>query len=582
MRGEVEQGDRVAAAASTARRSLSSAAHASVPGHPAIASMTNSRELAAPAWSRRERVLFAGTLAIVALLPWTVRRWPSQDGPNHLAVAHVLERYADPGSPFPRYFDVETGFRPSTAIYTLLMFLGHALGLPCAEKLLVSVAIILAPTALVALVQRAVPRRSGNVLLALPFALGWAFAMGFLSFALAMGAGVLTFALGWSPPGEVVDRRALAVRSGLAAVAFFLCVWLHPVCAAIVGLSLLLLEGGALTRASTWARLVVVAGPGTLFLAIAYAAARAPAQTAAVPTETQWANPLQLLGGIVETQIAYSPLELIPRLVALALLARFAWRGIRSRSPLGATAEGALARVVIVLLVLYLVTPVAVHGWFYASTRFLLFASLLLPAVADVPPRVARRLPGIAAALTLAVLAAEVPDVWRTSGQLQDVVDTGAGVARGARLLPMDFAARLMGPQPLAHAWAELVVDRDAVASQLFAAGKPRMGGEAFRTLGFRPGVLDQGTGILPWSTYEGWHDVARKCGSNAVLAWFVAAKADCAALLDERVHVLDRVLDRYDDVLMIDPPPYAQTMLGDRVALVERRGSVLLFRVVR
>jgi len=123
------------------------------------------------AWSRRHAVVFGATLAVLGLLPWTVRHWPSQDGQNHLAVAHILMHYGDPGSPFPRYVDIETGFRPSTAIYGVLTWLGQAMPLPTAEKLLVSVAIVLIPSSLLLLVRRALPRRSVNVMLALEAAL---------------------------------------------------------------------------------------------------------------------------------------------------------------------------------------------------------------------------------------------------------------------------------------------------------------------------------------------------------------------------------------------------------------------------
>ena len=87
--------------------------------------------------------------------------------------------------------------------------------LQTAEKLLVSVAIVLIPSSLLLLVRRALPRRSVNVLLALPFAVGWAFAMGFLSFLLALGLGLLTLALAWDAPGAQpgAPKSVSAMRS---------------------------------------------------------------------------------------------------------------------------------------------------------------------------------------------------------------------------------------------------------------------------------------------------------------------------------------------------------------------------------
>ena len=533
------------------------------------------------AWSTRHTVVFTATVAVLALLPWTVRRWPSQDGPNHLAVAHVLMHYGDPGSPFPQYLDIETGFRPSTGVYEILTLLGRMVPLQTAEKVLVSLAIVLLPTSLLLLVRRALPRRSVNVLLALPFAVGWALAMGFLSFLLGMGFGIITLALAWDAPREGGGKRPLGSRHALAAAAFFICVWFHPVGAMIAGLGLLLLEWRSLRRLTAWARILPVVAPGALFLVGSYAAAHNPPTSSVTSTETYFADPLTLVGGLFEFHLAYTPLELVPRLFALMVLVRFAYRGIRAYSPLGSTPEGGVARVVLCFVMLYCVTPAALRGWFYSSTRLLLFASLLLPAVAEIPARIGRRLLVVAPALTAAVLAVQWPNIRSTSQQMQDVLDVGASIPRGARLVPMDFTARLLGPQPLAHAWAELVVERDAIASQLFAAGKPRMGGERFRSLTFHAGVLDEATGSLPWSTYEGWYDVVRKCSAEPLLAWLAFRSGDCAALLAERKATLDAVLDRYDYVLMLDPPGYARSLVASHLELLDTRGSVWMYRVL-
>jgi len=534
-------------------------------------------------WSVRHSVVFAGTTVVLALLPWTVRHWPSQDGQNHLAVAYVLMHYRDPGSPFPQYVDVETVLRPSSGLYAALCVLGRFVSLQTAEKALVSLAIALPPASLLLLVRRTIPRRTVNVLLVLPFASGWALAMGFLGFQLSMGFGILTLALCWDPsePGRLTSRHVLA------AVAYVVCAYLHPVVALMTGLALLVLEGRSLRRPAHWFGVLVMTGPAALFMAGSYLSA-GPAPEGSAVTETFFAGPRELLRGLFEYQVAYSPLELIPRGVALVLLVWFAYRGIRRHPPLGSTAEGAVGRVVLVFLLLYCVTPVAFRGWFYASPRFLLFALILLPLVGEIPPRVARPLLVLAPVLTCAVLAVQWPDLWRTSRQMQDILDVGASIPRGSRLIPMDFAARPFGPQPLGHAWAQLVFDREVVASQLFAAGKPRMGGERFRTLTFRPGVLDAASGKLPWSTYETWYEVVRECRDHPVPPPpapfprpFGRLFGGCAGLLAGRRAALDAVIDRYDYVLMLDPPDYGRALLEEHLELRSRVGSAWLFAVV-
>jgi len=535
------------------------------------------------AWSRRHTQVFIATVAVLAALPWSVRHWPSQDGQNHLAVAHILMHYGDPGSPFPQYLDIETGFRPSAATYEILCFLGRFMALQTAEKVMVSLAIALLPVSLLLLVRRALPNRTVNVMLALPFAVGWAFAMGFVSFLLCMGFSIVTLALGWEPPVEGQAAPRVGGRHLLAAVTYFIAVWFHPVGAMIAGLAMLLLEWRSLRRPTEWLRILVVTGPAALFLVGSYLAAHPAPQSSAVPTETYFADPMSLLGGLFEYHLAYTPLELVPRLVALVLMVRFAYAGMRKSSPMGATAEGAIGRVIIAFMVLYCVTPSALRGWFYSSTRFLLYASLLLPALADIPARIQRRLILVGPVLAAAVLVAQWPNIWATSRQMQDILDVGATLPRGAKLVPMDFSVRLLGPQPLDHAWAELLVDREVVASQMFAAGKPRMGGERFRTLTFHPGTLDIETGKLPWSTFETWYDDVRKCSYAGTLrSWLVHVNGTCEGMLAERKAGLEAVIDRYDYVLMIDPPQYGRDLIAPHLKLLSHVGSAWMYAVVR
>ncbi|MGH7435301.1 MAG: hypothetical protein ACRENE_06475, partial [Polyangiaceae bacterium] len=125
----------------------------------------------AVAWSRQHGQVFAASLLALASTPWTVRHWPSQDGPNHLAVAHVIASYGDPGSPFPRYLSVKHGFRPSAALDVIFSQASRLMPLETAEKCLVSATLVLLPLSVLLLAWRAIPRRAPNVFLLLPFVL---------------------------------------------------------------------------------------------------------------------------------------------------------------------------------------------------------------------------------------------------------------------------------------------------------------------------------------------------------------------------------------------------------------------------
>src|SRR5690349_11576036 len=113
-----------------------------------------SAEEEAVAWSRRHSQVLGASLLALAGVPWSVRHWPSQDGPNHLAVAHVIASYSDPGSPYPQYFSVKHGFRPSAALDVIFSHASRLMPLETAEKCVVSAAIILLPLSLLVLAWR--------------------------------------------------------------------------------------------------------------------------------------------------------------------------------------------------------------------------------------------------------------------------------------------------------------------------------------------------------------------------------------------------------------------------------------------
>jgi hypothetical protein len=184
-------------------------------------------------------------------------------------------------------------------------------------------------------------------------------------------------------------------------------------------------------------------------------------------------------------------------------------------------------------------------------------------------------------ALAGAVLAIQWPFIHRASLQMQDVVDVGASLPRGAKLLPMDFNGNVLGPQPTIDAWAALVVEHDAVASQIFAAGRPGMGGERFRALTFRPGVIDTATGTLPWSGFEMWSDVWRACADpRSAVRWFVHVDVNCADSLAARRRTTEEVIDRYDYVLMLGPAEDGQELLASHLRLVRHIGSAWMYAV--
>jgi hypothetical protein len=202
-----------------------------------------------------------------------------------------------------------------------------------------------------------------------------------------------------------------------------------------------------------------------------------------------------------------------------------------------------------------------------------------LPLGAQFPPRVARRLVVIGPALAAVVLAIQWPFVRGASRQIQDVIDAGATLPRGAKIVPADFNASPLGPQPTIDAWGYLVLEHNAIVSQVFASGRPRMGGERFRTLTFHPGVLDVVTGRLPWSGFEMWSDVWRPCAPEGSPArWFVHTDGTCADAVAARQRALAEVLDRYDYLLMLGPSERERELFASGLRLVSHVGAAWMY----
>ena len=108
------------------------------------------------------------------------------------------------------------------------------------------------------------------------------------------------------------------------------------------------------------------------------------------------------------------------------------------------------------------------------------------------------------------------------------------------------------------------------------------MGGERFRMVSFHPGILDVDSGALPWSDFEMWNDIGRACAEpGAAVNWFVHRDDEpCSQHLAERTRKLEKVIDRYEYLLMLAPPELGRELLPQKLHLVRRAGSAWLYAI--
>ena len=159
-----------------------------------------------PRWSRgrlsgagrHSRLLTAAGLCILvlfALLPvWVVEYFPSQDGPNHLLIAEGWSHYDEADADLSRaYFALNPHIEPNLAVYPLLALFGHLTDPATAEKLLVSLVVILWAMAGVYAVA-SVDRQAWPLsLLLVPIIFGYHLHMGYYNFVLSLSGFVFVF-----------------------------------------------------------------------------------------------------------------------------------------------------------------------------------------------------------------------------------------------------------------------------------------------------------------------------------------------------------------------------------------------------
>lgn len=436
--------------------------------------------------------------SLLAALPFTLVYWPSQDGPNHLAMVHIVRDLAqNPNSPFASYFDVDLSLRSYMGQYYLLLALGEFVSLATAEKLVAALCILGWIMACAVIIWRTAPERWPNLFLALPLATGWTQMMGFTSFNLALPLGVVAIAVAWRRHED--GRRYPYVRTACASALLFLATFAHPIALTLVVLSLIVLELRKLRRVEFWLRLVCVAGPGfALLLSHDPPPVASPAlctpnflQGVLCPTPTRQAHFRSLVGGLnmaLASQATLSFAELPVRGGALLLLVI----GLRGRAKAGlwsGTTTGSSFRLLVAFLVAYFVGPQSIEPvGAYMSERGLAAALITLPAVSSCVIG-ARRSVWLGSLCAISIFAIQHVAGRSIGSRIDQVVQAAEPMTAGQTLLPVNFDPSFGAPsvEPGRHAWGHIVMRKNVFVPYLFAgATERRLAGHGYRPLLFK------------------------------------------------------------------------------------------------
>ena len=346
------------------------------------------------------------SLALVGSL-WVVPYLPTNDGPEWVFAAHIENHFGDPATPY--YAERYVPALQCAARGFLLLYepLEASLGWQHGLQVALSIIALVVAWAFVALVHALDPRRTELGFLGFPLALSWTFYMGFWSFSLALGGGLLLLAF------IIRQQRRMGALSTVArllvSVSLLLIAIAHVFAAVLTGLTLTCLLVAEAPRGRRWVEMgkVTLMGlPAGALAAMSYLVGRVDQPQAAFCGTVGWLPwrdalavlPQTLWPGSLARAIAGSVL-----VVAAALAAT-----LRARRAETTAADRGLTLAACLCLVATVATPVDIPGWQFFSQRFatpgVAFALALLPLERLRPPalRVATGALFVAAILALA------------------------------------------------------------------------------------------------------------------------------------------------------------------------------------
>lgn len=350
-----------------------------------------------PGW----RVLLAMLLVIHLLPVWSISHFPSQDGPAHLYNAKVLLEVMDPANYQVRQFHVLNPALPPNVLAQVMLGALQRVAAPVvAEKLLLSLLVVLLPLSLLYLVDAVARGRAVLALVGFTVAYHQLLHLGFHGFSLSVS--LCLFALGWWwrhhqrwSPGRLIWFYLLAAMTYLAHFAGFMALLLaSTVAAGWFGLLRAGATAGRPTAAGATlaaaARQVRVLAMPLLPLALVGLQYHLRAQgDTAIASFRPLADQLSVFGSTL-VLASYSDWHrwLTPPLLlaTLLMLGLTLWR----RQPPRLLERDALLLASLALAILYFILPWSSHGGGWVNDRVYLFAFLLAWAGFAAPPAHAR------------------------------------------------------------------------------------------------------------------------------------------------------------------------------------------------
>jgi hypothetical protein len=138
-------------------------------------------------------LLVFGFVVLLYVLPiWIFKYFPSQDGPCHIYNSFILKHYNDPNYVFNQFYDINKKLIPNWTSHAIMMILMYIVPPLIAEKILLTVYIILMAVGMLYLLNAVGKDKTPLVFIGLPFIYNYLFLMGFYNFVFSVALFIIS------------------------------------------------------------------------------------------------------------------------------------------------------------------------------------------------------------------------------------------------------------------------------------------------------------------------------------------------------------------------------------------------------
>ena len=402
---------------------------------------------------------------VVLCLPALVFTYlPMTDLPQHTAIASILKNYGDPAYGFEAYYDVDWWRVPYVLPYALAVALSYVMPLHVAMQIVVFLALIAYPLAVMMLL-RAARKPLWFALLAIPLVYNRPFFWGFVNYTLGIGLAIAAFAIFVEPRKS---WRRDCVFAVLTVATIFCHIYALALLCALIAAYAVVGGGYRELRARPW--LVAPLAVGVALWLWKSGASHGYGQNISPPLSLRLKElPRQIFGGYQDSSESVVLLLFVAAWLALAWPTLPVTRAkLRALQPLERVAYVAF----IGNLVAYFVMPQSTWTAKFIHFRHASLALLLLPLLATTASiaratLLVRALPVIAAVSALANSWVHLALFAREARTFTAIVDV---LPRAPKLVSIVFDrnGKVMATTPYLHFTAYAQAEKGGIISMTF------------------------------------------------------------------------------------------------------------------